>query len=84
MKFISPKPGIWHDLHQKLYWYWINKLCRKGSPPPTPLILGGWNFSNDHDKKVRWNETLEWAREHDCLDLIPILKEDEQYCVNEL
>jgi len=83
MKFISPIPRIWHDIHQRLEWYWINKLYRKVSPPPTPMILGGWNFSSDYDKKRRWNETLEWANEHDCLDLISVLKEDEQYCVNE-
>lgn len=48
-------------------------------PPPIPLILAGWNFSNDYEKKSRWKETVNWANGHDCADLISGLKDNEFY-----
>ena len=52
-------------------------------PPPVPLILAGWVFSNDHEKKRRWDQTIEWAIANDCEDLITV-DDDEYYVTDEL
>jgi hypothetical protein len=31
------------------------------TPPPVPLILNGWAFTNDVEKRARWAETVDWA-----------------------
>lgn len=84
MIFISPLPRIWHEIHKNLERFWINELKQKDAPPPTPLILAGWNFSNDNDKKERWDQTVKWARENDCIHHLPELEVDQKYCVNEI
>jgi len=47
--------------------------------PPIPLILAGWNFSEDWQKKERWLNTLSWAKEMHCDFLIPELDPNEKY-----
>ena len=84
MKFISPKPGIWHDIYNKLERFWINDLGKENTPPPKPLILAGWNFSNDFDKMIRWNQTLRWAADNNCEHIIPELTVEQKYIVSQL
>ena len=84
MKFISPIPRILHEIHNKLDRFWMSELNQEGDPPPKPLILGGWNFSNDYDKKNRWDQTVTWAKENNCTHLLPDLEVDHKYFVNEL
>lgn len=84
MIFVSPMPLPWHEIYKKLNWYWNCQLQKKGNPPPTPLILSGWIFSNDFDKKHSWEKTMHWASENKCLELIPILKKEEIYFVDKL
>lgn len=57
---------------------WQAGGCR-GSEPPIPLILSGWQFSSDQDKQQRWQATLQWASERDLSNLIPEFKPDELY-----
>lgn len=83
MKFITPIPIVWNEVYKNLQQYWINELEQKMSPPPKPLILAGWNFSNDIDKRERWKSTIKWANENNCEHLIPELKEDQKYYVQE-
>lgn len=83
MKFISPQPNKWHEIYQHLKYHWENEI-RIGTPPPVTLVLSGWNFSNDTDKKKRWEMTLNWADENNCKKLIPELKEEEKYYVFEV
>ena len=60
--YISPLPKVWNEIHQKLLSYWENELNKKTQKPPVPLILAGWNFSEDSEKKLRWGDTLQWGR----------------------
>ena len=74
---ICPNPKIWHAVSEKLNSYAIRHDL---PPPPKPLILAGWNFSSDFEKKVRWQETIEWCQLHNCTVLIDGISETEWYC----
>lgn len=50
--------------------------------PPKPLILAGWAFSNDHEKKQRWDDTVEYALTHNCKHLIDDIGEENFYFSN--
>jgi hypothetical protein len=78
--FICPQPQIWHEIYQKLETAW-KAQGRVGNEPPRPLILGGWNFSNDLEKKRRWEETLKWAKENNLEYLISEISSDDSYFV---
>ena len=78
-EFICPLPDRWNEIYKdlcasyeiktgkKLPTY-VADICKAGGPP-TPLILNGWVFSNDTDKRRQWQETLRWAKQCDLLDL---------------
>ena len=78
--FICPQPQIWHEIFQKLDSAW-KAQGRHGTRPPRPLILMGWNHSNDLDKKERWEETLKWAKENNLENLIPEISAADSYFV---
>ena len=82
MKFVSPRPLVWHQIHQKLDATWKSNGAI-GEPPPIPLILSGWDFSNDYDKHDRWLATIKWAEANNLSHLIPQLVEKDQYMVEE-
>lgn len=50
--------------------------------PPIPLILAGWAFSSDHEKKQRWDATVKYAITHNCKHLIDDLDEESFYFAN--
>ena len=76
--FICPQPYKWNEIHQRLQEAW-RELGRKGSPPPTPLILGGWIYSGDEDKKRTWEATVAWAERRGLAHLIPMLSDREKH-----
>jgi hypothetical protein len=82
-KFVCPQPVRWHEIHQKLDATWKAKGAI-GEPPPIPLILNGWAFSNDYEKSDRWLATIKWAEVNNSSHLIPDLIENDQYIVEEL
>ncbi|SNR33903.1 hypothetical protein [Lutibacter flavus] len=49
---ICPQPMIWNELYEL--------MCEdlKVHAIPKPLILAGWNFSNDLEKSIRFREHL--------------------------
>ena len=52
----------------------------KGLPmPPIPLILAGWVFSNDREKKQRWDDTVIYAKQHGYTHLFEHLSDDSFY-----
>ncbi len=77
--FICPIPSTWNEIYKDLcsnYELITGKKLpntvleiRNAGGPPTPLILNGWVFSNDSDKRERWQETLEWAEKYNLLYL---------------
>ncbi|MBU1370821.1 MAG: hypothetical protein KJ578_04605 [Bacteroidetes bacterium] len=79
LSYISPNPKSWHKIHGLLTQFWEEKLNKTVPKPPVPLILNGWVFSSDFEKKNRWLETLKWAEENNCSHLIPQLSEEDKY-----
>jgi len=61
----------WHEVFERLTSYAQTHLCTPPLPP-IPLILSGWVYSNDVEKMERWKETVTWAKNNGCADLIEI------------
>ena len=74
---VCPKPMVWQSIHRRLL------SIAEGKPelskPPVPLILAGWAYTNDLQKMDRWSQTVSWAEEADCSDIINTLVEEEFY-----
>jgi len=77
---ICPQPNIWAKVHRKL-----DALASKNgwAEPPVPLILAGWGFSSDEEKKQRWADTVDWCELNGCSDLILIPSDADWYMVFE-
>ena len=84
MEFVCPQPKIWHKVHQRLEDFYQNNKNTVKTAPPIPLILNGWIYSTDYQKKLRWEETIKWAQEYGCSNLIPTLKSDDKYEVTKI
>jgi hypothetical protein len=79
---VCPQPLAWHEAFERLTQYAEVHPC-KPPRPPTPLILGGWVYSNDVEKMERWEQTCEWARTNSCAHLISDMPADAFYYVDE-
>jgi hypothetical protein len=79
---ICPNPIPWHKAFELLTNYAQSHHCRPPSPP-TPLILAAWVGSNDIQKKRRWEETVDWAKENGCYDLVSYIPDNDFYFVEE-
>lgn len=75
-KKICPTPVFWAPLHQTLI---AHAKTNHLPPPPMPLILAGWNFSSDKEKKARWLETVSWCESHQCMHLLASLNDADWY-----
>lgn len=65
---VCPLPPQWSQLYELL-----PKKVQKpsgGWEPPLPLILGGWSYSSDPEKKSRLLEHIHWAEQHGVIDKI--------------
>lgn len=80
--FICPQSQKWYEIHEALKSAWI-KSGKRAPRPPVPLILSGWSYSNDVQKKARWEETLNWANRFRFERLIPELAAEDSYFVDE-
>jgi len=60
-----------------------NSAVNELPTPPVHLILAGWGFSNDQEKKQRWDDTLMYALEHSYTHLSERLG-DESFCFAQL
>lgn len=87
--YICPNPRRWNEIFKDLCATYEMKTemklpsnvvgIRESGGPPTPLILNGWVFSNDNDKRVRWQETLRWAEKQGLLYLTHVEIHDRVY-----
>ena len=74
---ICPLPIIWNDMyklmvreiHTKESDWVVDTIYKKYGTPP-PLVLNGWNFSTDDEKKERFIEHLNIANKNSKLGLI--------------
>ena len=80
---VCPEPNLWYEIYLSLEKYAEANVCIP-EHPPRALVLSSWTFSNDLDRKVRWEETLLWASDNNCLDLIEGIPDSEFYEVEEL
>ncbi len=62
---ICPNPPEWAKLHSAAI-----AAAADGETFPKPLILAGWTFSTNADKRQRWEETVAWLEAHDLTGLI--------------
>jgi hypothetical protein len=80
MLAVCPMPMLWMEIHQRLKNAAMN-LKPPLDPPPIPLVLAGWNYSNDVQKQERWSETLAWAELHGLARIIGDLPDSAMYWV---
>lgn len=80
---VCPKPMQWASIYEELIAYAKLNNCTPPQPP-SPLILAGWNYSNDLAKQNRWNKTVEWAKKNNCFTKIKSISVDDYYYVDEL
>jgi hypothetical protein len=62
---ICPNPSEWAKLHSAAI-----AAAEDGETFPKPLILAGWAFSTDVEKRQRWQETVEWLEARGLAGLI--------------
>lgn len=75
---ICPIASEWAKIHRELVEYSRTKICLPPEPP-TPLILAGWAYSNDIDKKNRWQETFDWAVANGCSEFVLAVSDELFY-----
>lgn len=83
MVFVCPQPLRWNEIYSDLLAYYKFNLQKITEEPPILLNLSGWHFSDDFEKKRRWEDMVAWANKYDCSNLIQ-LEENEKYLVTEL
>ena len=74
---VCPKPLPWNDVYASLCDWW-NANGKQGPPPPIPLILNGWVYSNDKEKLNRWTLTVQWAVSNGC-ECVTVLPRESFY-----
>jgi hypothetical protein len=62
---ICPLPPEWENLHSAAV-----AAAEDGETFPKPLILAGWAFSSDAEKRQRWKETVDWLESRGLRGLI--------------
>jgi hypothetical protein len=79
---VCPNPLPWNDVFQRL-----TKVSESRSDlpkPPVPLILNGWVFSSDVEKMQRWKDTVLWASDARCKEIVESVAEEDFYYTDEL
>jgi len=77
---ICPLPDHWHRVYQTFLEAARNS-DGKIPDPPRPLILGGWAYSNDVQKREQWNAMVKWAEAWGLQDAVDQLTPDMMHCV---
>ena len=76
MNKICPEPHIWLKRHKAM----MRIAQSNGLPdPPKALVLAGWAHSEDWEKKLRWEETINWCKEHGCTELTEDIGDEDWY-----
>lgn len=73
---------VWNEVYKRLLRHAERQPCTPAKPP-VPLILGGWNFSNDVEKMQRWQQMQRWAHENGCLELVDGIADSDFYWVEQ-
>ncbi len=46
---------------------------------PMPPVGTGWDLFNDFEKEELWHSTIDWARDNDIFDVLPVMTDEEYY-----
>ena len=62
---VCPQPSLWNG-----FWELLPDRNRVGAgwEPPLPLILAAWHHTSDADKRMRLEEHIRWADQHNGLE----------------
>jgi hypothetical protein len=82
MTRICPNPMPWNEAYKRLTHFAETHDCIP-QLPPKPLILAGWAYSNDIEKRSRWEETVVWADHNGYRELVSSIPDNEFYFVEE-
>jgi len=82
MKRICPNPMPWNTAFNRLTDYARMHPCIPPLPPK-PLILNGWVYTNDVEKLERWEETVAWAKQNGCAELVAGISKQDFYFVDD-
>jgi hypothetical protein len=80
MEDICPNPLVWNRIYVRLKKRWLER-GKLGEQPPKPLVVDLWAGSTDTEKARRWQETVKWARENNCLAEIRNVPAQDMYRV---
>jgi len=72
----------WNNAFERLLTFAKKHPCTPSSPPE-PLILAGWAYSNDIEKRQRWEETVAWANDNGCPGVLAEIPDHDFYFVSE-
>jgi len=75
-------PNRWDEVYSRLIQYAKTHDCTPPLPPKI-LILSGWGYTNDIEKKRRWEETITWATNNGCAEIVNDIPDSDFYCVDE-
>ena len=70
----------WKEAYERLTRFAETHGCVPPEPP-IPLILNSWVYSNDIEKKFRWKETVLWAGNNGCIELVDSIQDKDFYFV---
>jgi hypothetical protein len=83
MERICPLPTAWNRIYNYLVIF-RQEQANFGitlSEIPIPLILAGWVYSNDYQKRTRWVQMVNWAEGAGCYKIISTIEKNEWYLV---
>lgn len=83
LRRVCPVASRWDEVFRQLVRYASTHDCSPPQPPMA-LILAGWSYSKDTEKMVRWQETVAWASENGCADLVEGIPDSDFYRVANL
>jgi hypothetical protein len=63
---VCPIPKLWNELHEIA----VEADINDSTPPPLPLILGGWFYSENSEKSKRLMELLHWTCQNNVGDVV--------------
>ena len=72
------------EIQERLLNFYDENKERIADAPPKALILNGWVYSTDYQKKLRWEETIKWAEDNGCKELIPEIEQVDRYVVDKI
>lgn len=78
-QYFCPLPAKWNEVYESLLQVWRKAALPESEKPPIPLILAAWHETTGMQKLLRWKETVEWAKKHECSHLIPELSDNEKF-----